>query len=848
MDAQLPWALSLMRGSSPASANMNGHHVTFRFGEFELDSAAYELRRKGRCIKLSSQPMDVLMMLLERAGQLVPREEIRKRLWGDEVFVDADAGIRTAVLRIRRALHDSRGTPRYLETVTGKGYRFIAPVAIGPAAALSSSRPSAAMLSPDARRHNLPADLASFVGRDKELREVRGLLGATRLLSLTGPGGVGKTRLATRLMSDMVSNMPGGIWVIDLAPLTSLDQIVQAAATLLCIRESPHRPLREALADFVRDQELILVLDTAEHLVASCAELAEGLLREARGLRIVATSREALCLPGETVYRVPPLSIPSPSAADSPGEVGESEAMQLFVERAAAADPHFRASLEDVSAIVAVCRRLDGMPLAIELAAAQVATMSPREIEARLQQERGLTGATRTSVARQRTLEATVEWSHRLLTAPEQRLFARLSVFPESWSLEAASGTCGSGPDGAKDSDVGEAMSRLVDKALVHVGSRSPDSSSRFRFLDPVHHYARQRLADSGETDEWRDRHFKFFYTEFRDGLQTLGGPHQARRLKLVEVEQENLRAALDWGLSSPHLEQQTVELAGALFWFWTKRGLFAEGRRWLERAAAVPAPPLLRGRVALGLGHMAYFQGRHADMITHNGEVLTFGRQAGDAFLETMALFGYGLAAFECGKFDEAASYAQAAHEASQRQFASPMLILGNIALVNGDGEQALDLFEQAIDGLRRVGDLWGLGIVLSLAAGLRIVREDFDDARACASEALSIYRDLEDPRGLAWSLDVFAGLKAAAGRFDEAGRLWGASDTLLMRVGGTLAPTIGWIRDRYLDQTRAALGQRSFERAQREGQTLTLESAVAIATRHVESVSMKRFPSTSA
>ena len=234
--------------------------------------------------------------------------------------------------------------------------------------------------------------------------------------------------------------------------------------------------------------------------------------------------------------------------------------------------------------------------------------------------------------------------------------------------------------------------------------------------------------------------------------------------------------------------------------------------------------------------------------MITHNDEVLAFGRQAGDAFLETMALFGHGLAAFECGKFEEAASYAHAAHEASQRQLASPMLILGNIALANGDGEQALDLFEQAIVGLRRVGDLWGLGIVLSLAAGLRIVREDFDDARACASEALSIYRDLEDPRGLAWSLDVFAGLKAAAGRFDEAVRLWGASDTLLMRVGGTLAPTIGWIRDRYFDQTRAALGQRSFERAHREGQTLMLESAVAIATRHVESVSMKCCPSTSA
>ena len=821
------------------------HYVTFRFGDFELDSAAYELRSKGRRIRLASQPMDVLLLLVERSGQLVPREDIRKRLWGDEVFVDVDAGIRTAVLKIRQALHDSGGTSRYLETVTGKGYRFVAPVATLPSATQSLRVQSVAALASDARPHNLPADLTSFVGRDRELGELRALLDTTRLLSLTGPGGVGKTRLATRLLSELTSTAPGGVWLIDLAPLTSPDQIVQAIAAVLGLRESPQRPLRGALADFLRDRELLLLFDTCEHAIGTCAEMAEGLLREARGLRIVATSREALSLPGETLYRVPPLSLPAPAAADAPADAGESEATRLFVERATAADRHFRASPEEMPAIVAVCRRLDGMPLAIELAAAQVATMSPSAIESRLQQQLGLTSATRTSVERQRTLDATVEWSHRLLTEPEQRLFARLSVFPESWTLEAASGTCS---DEAKASDAtGELVSRLAGKALVHCGSPGLHGSGRFRFLDPVRHYARQRLAAAGETNALRDRHFTFFYTEFRDGLHTLGGPHQARWLKLVQLEQENLRAALDWGLSSPPLEQRAVELAGALFWFWTKRGLFAEGRQWLERAAGVPAPPLLGGRVELGLAHMAYFQGRHADMVFHNDKALALGREAGDGFLETMALFGQGLAAFECGKFEEAAGHAHAAYEASQRQFTSPMLILGNIALVNGDAERALDLFQQAIDGIRRVGELWGLGILLSLAAGLRIVREDFDGARACASEALSIYRDLEDPRGLAWSLDVFAGLKAAAGRSEDAVRLWGASDSLLMRVGGTLAPTIGWIRDRYFDKARAALGQRSFERAHREGQALTLDSAVVVATRHVEPAPARRFPSAS-
>ena len=816
---------------------MVDQHVTFRFGDFELDSAVYELRLKGRRIRLANQPMDVLLLLLQRSGHLVPRDDIRKRLWGDEVFVDVDAGIRTAVLKIRQALHDAGPTPRYLETVTGKGYRFIAAVAVTPSATRSPSVLSVAALAPDARRHNLPADLTSFVGREKELGELRALLGTTRLLSLTGPGGVGKTRLANRLLSQLTLTVSGGVWLIDLAPLTSPDEMVQAIASVLGVRESPQRPVRGALIDFLHDRVLLLLFDTCEHAIETCAELAEALLREVRGLRIVATSREALSLPGETVYRVPPLSLPAPTAPDSPAQAGESEATQLFVERAAAADVHFRVSAEEVPAIAALCRRLDGMPLAIELAAAQVATMSPATIASHLEQQLELTSATRTSVARQRTLAATVEWSYRLLTEREQRLFARLSVFPESWTLEAASAACGDG----------ELMSRLVSKALVHFASPGPCGGARFRVLDPVRHYARQRLAGAGETNEFRDRHFRFFYTEFRDGLHSLGGPHQARWLKLVQVDQENLRAALDWGLSSPPLEQQAVELAGGLFWFWTKRGLFAEGRKWLERAAAVHAPPLLVGRVELGLGHMAYFQGRHADMVVHNDKALALGREAGDGFLQAMALFGHGLAAFECGKFEEAAHHAHAAYDASQGQFTSPMLILGNIALVNGDAVRALDLFEQAIGGLRRVGELWGLGILLSLAAGLRIVREDFDDARAYASEAMSIYRDLEDPRGLAWSLDVFAGLKAAAGRPEDAARLWGASDNLLRRVGGTLAPTIGWIRDRYFDKTRSALGQRAFERVHQEGQGLTLESAVAVATRQVEAVPARRFPSAS-
>ena len=405
-------------------------HVTFRFGGFELDTTAYELRRKGRRIRLARQPMDLLLLMLERPGALVSRDEIRKRLWSEDVFVDVDASIRTAVLKIRQVLGDSGESPRFVETVTGKGYRFIAPVEVVPSNASAMPTASAAHAPLfDARRHNLPADLTRFVGREKQLAELRRLLSTSRLLSLTGSGGVGKTRLAIRLASDLTNEFAGGVWLVDLASLAAPGLIAQAVANIFGVRESPQRSVRDALVDYLRDRELLLLFDTCEHLIDGCAELAEALLRAAPALRIVATSREALGVPGETVYRVPSLSVPEPSASCSPEMLDDFEATALFVERATAIQPDFEVHRDATGPIAAICRRLDGIPLAIELAAAQVAVLSPQQIEARLA-DGFLTTSTRTSVARQRTLDATVKWSYQLLSESERLLFSRLSVFP----------------------------------------------------------------------------------------------------------------------------------------------------------------------------------------------------------------------------------------------------------------------------------------------------------------------------------------------------------------------------------------------------------------------------------
>jgi non-specific serine/threonine protein kinase len=331
--------------------------------------------------------------------------------------------------------------------------------------------------------------------------------------------------------------------------------------------------------------------------------------------------------------------------------------------------------------------------------------------------------------------------------------------------------------------------------------------------------------------------------------LPILRHHHQLACLRRLRIEQENVRAALEWALTSSALAEKGVELAGALFWFWTKRGLYEEGQLWLEQAlAVVHAARGLRARALIGLAHMHTFRGRHVEVGALATEALSLGREDGDAWVVSFALSIQGLAAFELGDHKQAAALAVAARDAANAggdedvQHAHALLILGNIAVLNGDHDRAQQLYDESIERCRRAGETWGLSVLLSVAAGLRIVRQDFDQARALASEAMSLCQEFEDPRGIAWSLDVFAGLLAAGGyadarrqldaaHADAAARLWGASDGLLASVGGSLVPTIGWIRDRYIEPVKTSLGGEAFETARAEGRAMPVVQAIALA-----------------
>jgi non-specific serine/threonine protein kinase len=414
-------------------------------------------------------------------------------------------------------------------------------------------------------------------------------------------------------------------------------------------------------------------------------------------------------------------------------------------------------------------------------------------------------------------------------------LRSRLSVFPSSWTIEAAEHVCGG--DGINQHDVLDLSSRLIDKSLL-----MPDGDfageRRYRLLETVRQYARERLMQADAAARLRERHFEYFHAEFRGVSTILSGHDQLPCLQRLRMELENVRAALEWALTSPTLGEKGVELAGSLFWFWTKSGRCEEGKRWLEQALAVPGPVRgsVRARALIGLAHMHFFQGRLLEVSAVAAEALSLGRDDGDAWVLAFALFLQATAAFESGDNELAEPRAREALEAADASTNAwlrgpPLLILGHVAASKGDHDRAHPLYAESIEVHRHAGDSWALGIVLAAAASLAIVQEDYALAHAQAFEALSLCEELEDPRGIAWSLEVFAGLLAAAGVADGAARLWGAAEGRLANVGGSLNPSIRWVRDRSIERARAVAGETSFDTARTEGRAMSSAQAIAFA-----------------
>ena len=750
--------------------------------------------------------------------------------------------------------------------------------------------------------NNLPQQVTSFIGREKEIEAVKLLFGKTRLLTLTGSGGCGKTRLGLQVASDVLDNHAEGAWLVELAPLTDPGLVPQAVASVFGVRFEVGRPLLHTLVEALKPRNLLLIMDNCEHLLDGCAQLADTLIRSCPGIRILASSREALGIAGELTYRVPSLSSPDPMQPATALSVVQYEAVQLFVDRALFRLPEFAVTNHNAPALASVCFRLDGIPLAIELAAARVRSLSVQEINARLNNSfLLLTGGSRTGLPRQQTLRALIDWSYYLLNDQEKALVSRLSVFAGGWTLEAAESVCTSshaetggnrdrlGSDlgshtgegekqdkanraGISTEDVLELLTTLVDKSLVVADAEQ--GQTRYRLLETVRQYARDRLAEAGEDERMRELHQSFFTALAEEAEPHLEGPDAPVWLDRLETEHDNLRMAMEW-----RNNEKALRLAGALLGLWWIRGYYAEGREWLRvvlAGAAAKPRTSMRARVLYSAGVLAYSQCDYAAARRLLEESLELWQELGDKRGVAWSLRSLGYVAHHQGEYEAATDlYEQslficrevgsksgvawslnclgeiahhngkfaAAHRlyaeslalrrelGERRGLADSLYNLGENAHDSGDYAEAHGAFQESLALHRELGDIQGTAYAL---LGLAMVSHDLGDytaARSMFEECLTIMRRLGEKHGIACSLEAIAALAYVQEQLRRALYLWGAAEAFREQYGTELPPSGRYRYDRQVTEARAALSEAAFASDWAQGRAMTLEQAIKCA-----------------
>jgi predicted ATPase/DNA-binding CsgD family transcriptional regulator len=672
----------------------------------------------------------------------------------------------------------------------------------------------------------------------------------TRLLTLTGAGGSGKTRLALEVSRILVGAYPDGVWLVELAPISEGELAPQAIARALEVKEQPGLPLADTLIGALREKKTLLVLDNCEHLVESVAPLVNRLLDSCPSLRVLATSREALNVEGEVVRQVSPLSVPGTDRLPTVEEMTHYDAVRLFVDRARLRLQGFNLSPENVGAVADVCRKLEGIPLALELTAARMGTLSVGQISERLQDPLGLLSAGgRAAAPRQQTLRATLDWSYELLSESERKLFGRLSVFVGGWTLEAAEAVATS--DGIEERDVLNLLSGLVDKSLV-VTRGSGDNAPRYRMLEPIRQYAQEKLEESGEAEAVRRRHAVFFLALAEQAELELGGGRQAECFERLEREHGNLRAALGWSFSQGEVELG-LRLATALWEFWDTHGHLSEGRRWLERGIFATGHTMMRTRAKAlnGAGWIALLQGDHVAAKALVEESLALYRELGDKEGIASALTNLGYVAVLSQR--DLASVPSLLEEAMalrpelrDRRTVARLLVFAGLVMASQfvEGQRAAlhreslvaqyrALHEESLALFREIRDTRGITICLTNLGLAELVLGNHDRATTLLREDLRLSRKLDDKPITQQAFFGLAGVAASQGQLVRATRLWAVSDAVREAFSMQLTALTRSATDYEgrLGAVRAELSEEAFERAWAEGRTMTLEQAVEYA-----------------
>jgi predicted ATPase/transcriptional regulator with XRE-family HTH domain len=726
----------------------------------------------------------------------------------------------------------------------------------------TGAAPHRQVMPPHRERHNLPAQPTPLLGRDEAVRAVVALARRTdvRLVTLTGPGGVGKTRLAIQVAAELVDDFADGAWLVRLSRLTNPRLVIPTIAEVLGQKETGGRSLAEALRWHLRERHLLLALDNCEHVAEAMPEVA-SLLEACPALKVLATSRAALRLRGEHEYPVPPLGVPPAAVLNTHSGSGtvpalerlmEYPAMALFVARARASRPDFALTAVNAPAVAAICARLDGLPLAIELAAARIKLLPPPAMLEQLQHGLGiLTGGPRDLAERQQAIHSTIAWSENLLSAEERVGLRRLAVFAGGCTLDAAQMVCAA-PEGAAPLtlDMLTELSALVNQSLVQ--QREEDGEARFSMLRVIREYARERLEVSGEADALRRAHAAYMVALAERAEPELIGPAQGAWLDRLDREHDNLRAALEWATERSEAETG-LRLVGALGRFWLARGHLREGRAWVEallRLAATPevgselegaadtilaVPARVRARALIAGGSLALRQADSAAAVLWMEEGAALARVADDPRTTITAVNALGiLARLPGGNWERSAAYFEESLALSRQlgdQWAIVVALgnLGDVFARRSHLERAAAAFAEALALARQAGDPGVIHLCLLNLGWVMRLRGEPTQAEALQREGLKLAGDLDDPRRCAEALEMLAATAGVEGHGERAARLLGAAMAAREMIGAPQPPEDRADLEQAVAEARAALGEAAWAAALAAGLALTLEQAVA-------------------
>ena len=689
-----------------------------------------------------------------------------------------------------------------------------------------------ALRSLESTPNNLPQQATAFIGREREIADVKKALLTARLLTMQGAGGIGKTRLSLQVAADVLEDYPDGVWFVELAPLTDERLVPQAVASALGVKEEAGRHVAEALVKHVADRRLLLVLDNCEHVVQACANLARQLLRSGPHVRILASSREPLRVSGEASFPVPALAVPALQDPVAVEALPQYPAVRLFVDRATAARPSFRLTEHNARAVAEICRHLDGIPLAIELAAARVRALSVENIAARLDDRfHLLTGGDRTALPRQQTLRALIDWSYDLLTGKEQILFRRLAVFTGGWTLEAVEAVCSGGDVG--EGEVLGLLADLVDKSLVMI---EPEGG-RYRLLETVRQYADERSTQSGESDATRSRHLAFFLAFAETVAPQLLGPEQATGLQWLDLERENILSAHGWCLRKEGGAEQDYRLVHAIKHYWFMRGLLNLGHRVTVEAVAHSdgqTTSIARCKALWVAGQICSEMGLYEEASRYLEESLQTARALGDARMVVPVLNTLALAALGQGDRAAARLHCQEALELAsrldnKRGIAVASNALAQIHRFEGELDAAEPLYERTVVLGRELGDREAAAVGFLNLAMVAIERGAAARARALLGEVFTIAEQSGSKRAGQSALEVSAGLAALAEDWEHAARFCGTAERQAGNTGIRRDPADDAFLRPLITKTREALGDERFASSHTSGSALNFEEGIA-------------------